>query len=108
MRYNRKWIKHWRVQLEALQETIDYDKPNGELKEIEGLHQAMLETSILGMLSYMTPENLAAFMKEVLADIVASEENQRHWCHREAREIGKMLHEDIGLIQAKPPSDHWH
>ena len=108
MRYNRKWIKHWRAQLMALEETINYDKPEGELKEIEGLNQAMLETSILGMLYYMTPENLAAFMKEVLADIVASEDDQRHWRQREALEIGRMLHEDIGLIQAKPPSDDWH
>jgi hypothetical protein len=108
MRYNRKWIKHWRVQLMALKETIDYDKPEGDLKEIEGLDQALLETGIQSMLHYMSAEDIAAIMKEVIGDIVASENDQRHWRNREDHEIGRMLHEDIGLIQAKPPSDGWH
>lgn len=91
MRHNRKWVRQWRVKLMELEDTIDYDKP-GDLGEVTGLAQAMLETSILDMLIRLDPETIADLMQATLRDIVTSQDNPRHWRNRETDEIRKMWH----------------
>ncbi len=107
-RQNRKWIKTWRLKLMDLRNTIDYDRPD-DLKEIEGLDQAMLEDCILSMPFYRDAHDIDAHVKAVLHDIAASEKDPHHWRHKEAEEIRKILRERTQLYLLTPtPRDRLH
>jgi hypothetical protein len=74
------------------EDTIDYDKP-GNMDDITGLLQAMLEESILGLLNMTEPKNVAALLENTLGEIVASSRSPRHWRHKDAAKIQQLWQE---------------
>jgi len=111
MRFNprkRKWVRYWRIKLMEFEDTIDYDKP-GNMDDITGLLQAMLEESILGLLNMTEPENVAALLENTLGEIVASGRSPRHWRHKDAAKIRQLWQQrQQASLTARPPHDHLH
>jgi hypothetical protein len=97
VRRNRKWVKHWRVKLFRLAETIDLEHPDS-FRRIQALDTAMLEVSIMSLLAYCEPADLQTLLVAVLHDIVASEDDPRHWRSKESEKLRKAF-----FRQSAPP-----
>lgn len=81
----RKSIVAWRRKLEAIAENIDTGDANRDLLELHALHIAMIELGILGLLATTKDIATREIVEEMLADILASQDDPAHWRNAERR-----------------------
>jgi hypothetical protein len=84
-RAQRDSIKAWRKKLLALSRSVDTGDVNRDLRELDALDIAMIETGIYGLLGLMKDHATSDIVEDILNDILSSHGDPTHWRNTEGQ-----------------------